>query len=72
MVWDELPPSDHAAKAQVACGDGALTGLLDPTITVRVNGAAAWVVPTVNCNPAGLDANVRSTVRGCSSTLVVL
>ena len=55
MVWDELPPSDHAAKVQVACGDGALTGLLDPTITVRVNGAAAWVVPTVNCNPAGLE-----------------
>ena len=38
-----------------ACGDGALTELLDPTMTVRLNGAVADVPLTASCSPAGLD-----------------
>src|SRR5258706_12979085 len=54
------------------CGVGALTVLVEPWMTVRVNGAVPLVAPTVSCRPTGLDANVRSTVLGCTLTEVVL
>ena len=38
--------------------------MLDPTITVRVNGAAWLLAPTVSCSPAGLVWKVKSTVWG--------
>ena len=46
--------------------------LLELTMTVRVNGVTELELPTVNDSPLGTDANVRSTVFGCSVTLVVL
>src|SRR4030095_16555264 len=40
-------------------------------ITVRVKGAVAVFDPTTNCRPAGLDANVRSTVAGSRRRVTV-
>ena len=45
--------------------------MLEPTITVRVNGAACSDGPTTSRKPVGADWNVRSTVWGCRSTLFV-
>jgi hypothetical protein len=70
------PPSDHDENAYVVpfsvCGELALTELDEFTITVRVNGAVPLLEPTASCSPLGLEANVRSTVRGSRRTLVVL
>ena len=43
----------------------------DPTITVRVIGAAAVWAPTASCSPVGDVANVRFTVCGSSLRLVL-
>ena len=52
-------------------GEGALTELLDPMITVRVNGVAWLVEPTASCSPGGLVWKVRLTVCGSSRTVSV-
>src|SRR5262245_56219728 len=74
MLWVAAPPSDHEAKSKVlapeAWGDGALTELLDPLITVRVNGVVSLDASTASESPAGTDANVRSTVCGKRLMLV--
>ena len=49
-------------------GDGALTELLEPTITVRVNGVAPESLPTARLRPGGVDSKRSSTVRGSSRT----
>lgn len=36
----------------------------EPTITVRVNGVAFVVLPTVTRRPLGTEVKVRSTVSG--------
>src|SRR6187549_1460558 len=73
-VWG--PPSDQPRYSYtvplLACGAGALTESVEPTIAVRVNGVVWLVDPTARVSPAGIDANVRSTVCGSSRTVVVL
>src|SRR5687767_9613195 len=44
----------------------ALTELLDPMITFRVNVALEVVLPTAMFNPPGVDWNVSATVLGSS------
>ena len=52
----------------------ALTELVEPTITVRENGAAASLLPTVSLSPGfteGLVMKFSTTVCGLSRTLLV-
>ena len=42
--------------------------LVEPTITVRVKGAVAWVPFTASCSPPGVVWKVSTTVRGSSRT----
>jgi hypothetical protein len=42
-------------------GEGALTELLEPTVTMRVNGVVWLVDPTASWSPGGLVWKVRST-----------
>jgi hypothetical protein len=62
------PPSDQFANAYEVpdrlWGETALTELLDPTITVLVNGAACAVLPTAIWRPDGLEVNERLAVFG--------
>ena len=71
-VW--APPSDQLTNSYavppIACGEGALTESVEPTIAVLVKGVGWLVDPTASVSPAGLDPNVRSTVCGSSWTLV--
>ena len=53
------------------CVVGALIELSEFTITLRVNGGTADVLPTVSGRPRGDEVNVRSTVFGSSWTLAV-
>ncbi len=57
-VW--APPSDHPTNSYavppLACGEGALTESVEPTIAVRVNGVGWLVDPTARVSPAGDDA----------------
>src|SRR5207244_12711863 len=46
------------------CGVGALTEFVEPTMTVRVNGAAAACEPTASCRPLRTLANASWTVVG--------
>ena len=46
--------------------------LVDPAMTVRVNGVAALPPLRTSWSPEGLEAKVRLTVWGCSVTLAVL
>jgi hypothetical protein len=71
-----VTPSDQDLKICLPlprrfCGDGALTELLDPTITVRVNGAVALAPLKVSVSPLGFVAKVSVVVRGASWTLAV-
>src|SRR4051794_30461166 len=76
MTWVCAPPSDQVPNATGTplynCGVGPLTVLVEPWMTVRVNGATWLVAPTVRFSPAGLLTNVRSTVLGCTLTVVLL
>src|SRR5262245_33037543 len=73
-LWVAAPPSDQEAKSNVfapdACGEAALTELLDPRITVCVNGVVSLAPSTATERPAGTDAKVRSTVWGNRLMLV--
>src|SRR5690349_24991673 len=74
MLWLCAPPSDQLRNRNRRpsvrlCGLGALTELLDPTVTVRVNGVTCSTVPTTSRAPLGLEVNVRFTVRGFSRTV---
>ena len=61
------PPSDHERKVQdffaFVCGDGAEIVLLDPWMTVRVNGVAAVAPLNARFKPPGFVLSVRATVR---------
>ncbi len=52
-------------------GDAALIELVEPTITVRVNGAVAVLAPTVSCSADGAVWNVNTTVWGSSRSVSV-
>ena len=54
------------------CGEGALTELVDPTITVRANGAVALAPLKVSVSPLGFVAKVSVVVLGSTRTLAVL
>ena len=74
-VWDAAPASDQVenvcAVPPSVCGLGAATPTADPTMNDFVNGVVCGgSTPAATCSPAGDVANVRSTVRGRSSTLV--
>jgi hypothetical protein len=51
----------------MVCGVGAPIELLDPTMTVRVNGATEVAPLTDNSAPAGAEAKVSGTVCGSSA-----
>ena len=44
----------------------ALTELVEPWMTVRLNGAVPAAPPTTSCSPVGADWKVSVTVRGSS------
>ena len=56
----------------LACGEIALTVLLDPTMTLRVKADFAEVPPTVRLSPPGTVWNVNVTIRGSSLRVTVL
>jgi hypothetical protein len=67
-----VTPSDHERKycfPFAICGDGTLTELADPTMTVLVYGVAAFVPLKVTDRPAGLVWNDSVLVLGCSRTV---
>src|SRR3954451_18174951 len=75
MLCVAAPLSDQLENVYdvpaTVCGEGALTEFAEPTTTVFVNGVLADEPPTVSFKPVGEDVSVRSTVFGCSVTLVV-
>jgi hypothetical protein len=54
------------------CLLGALSELIEFTITVLVNGATVLELPTVSIRPLGLDWKASATVLGSSVMLAVL
>ena len=44
---------------------------VEPTITVRVNGALDWLLLTTSLSPPGTVEKVKMTVRGSSRTVLV-
>src|SRR4051794_40265648 len=65
-MWVCAPPSDHEVKVEEPCGDGADTELVEPWMTVRVNGVVPDDEPTASWSPDGAEAKVSSTVFGSS------
>ena len=53
------------------CLEGALTELVEPTITVREKGAFVLLLPTTSLAPVGRDAKRSLTVFGSSRKLSV-
>src|SRR5688500_4084079 len=69
-VWLCAPPSDHASnwycRPSSVCGDGALTEVLEPRMTVRLNGVRSALGPTASSSPVGDDWKASAAVRGSS------
>ena len=74
-LCDCAPPSDQDERCRSfrarVCGDGALSELEEPRITVRSNGATAELEPTVISRPDGIEAKCSTTVFGSSRRVVV-
>ena len=73
-VW--APASDHDAHVYVVppivCGDGALIEFVEPTMTVRVNGAVPAVLPRTSWSPTPLGSVVNWNVVVCGSSRTLL
>ena len=73
--FDVVTPSDHVRKIclpRSVWGEGALTELLDPTITVRKNGAVLLTPLKVSFSPVGFVWKVSVVVLGRTRMLVLL
>jgi hypothetical protein len=53
------------------CGEGALTLLFEPSITVLVKGVVPLEPPTVSCRPTGALSKLSTTVFGSSRNVFV-
>ena len=70
-----VTPSVHVRKSclpRSVCGEGALTELFDPTMTVRANGEMLLTPLNVNLSPVGLVWKFSVVVLGRTRILVLL
>ena len=70
-----VTPSDHVRKScfpRSVCGEGALSELLDPVMTVREKGETLLTPLNVNLSPVGLVWKFNVVVLGSTRILVLL
>ena len=65
-----LQPLNAYGEPPMVCGVAAVIAVVAPRMNRNVNGAVPVSAPAESCAPVGVLFRVRSTVLGCSATVV--
>ena len=74
VLFAVVTPSDHVRKSclpRSVCGEGALSELLDPVMTMREKGETLLTPLIVNLSPVGLVWKFSVVVLGRTRMLVL-